>query len=121
MERTAFVDAGVVTYPFVFYAIRPTSYIYTLSLHDALPIFPGQHVHQVQPVRMAVLQVGQFVGEHDAAGVPVGVHQRDARSEEHTSELQSQSKIVCRLLPEKIKAHGFAGPWSARRSSMRAS
>src|SRR2546430_13631188 len=45
----------------------------------------------------------------------------DERSEEHTSELQSQSKIACRLLLEKKKPYGFEsiGPWSgfARTSS----
>src|SRR2546427_4651177 len=49
--------------------------------------------------------------DHDAAGAPgllrleegLGLFQRDSRSEEHTSELQSQSNLVCRLLLEKKK------------------
>src|SRR5436190_6713970 len=65
-----------------------TTEIYTLSLHDALPICrqrlverPAEHFHA-------------FL---DAGVVAVG------RSEEHTSELQSHSDLVCRLLLEKKK------------------
>src|SRR5205085_7196505 len=58
--------------------------IYTLSLHDALPIFPFGHI----------------VAER--ARLDVRTPQaRSLRSEEHTSELQSQSNLVCRLLLEK--------------------
>src|SRR6266853_1873240 len=75
---------------FFFNDPSPTE-IYTLSLHDALPIF-----------RRALRHF------HGCAG-PLGIeaqvpHRRRAgRSEEHTSELQSQSKLVCRLLLEKKK------------------
>src|SRR5947208_4198637 len=71
--------------------------IYTLSLHDALPIFatanraaliPGYtHLQRAQPVPLAL--------EVRVAG--------DERSEEHTSELQSPDHLVCRLLLEKKK------------------
>src|SRR5688572_31232830 len=54
---------------------------------------------------------GVLLGEHGAHGsdrpdAPAGYHERAAggRSEEHTSELQSQSNLVCRLLLEKKKA-----------------
>src|SRR2546430_16183355 len=68
-----------------FFNDTATTEIYTLSLHDALPI----SAHDA-PARDAVAR---------AAGARVG--RADRRSEEHTSELQSQSNIVCRLLVEK--------------------
>src|SRR5205085_9911103 len=76
---------------------------YTLSLHDALPISPRP--------RGRSLWAGIF-WQNDAhayghrpgpeARRPGGVRRR-RRSEEHTSELQSQSNLVCRLLLEKKK------------------
>src|SRR5947207_7836122 len=61
--------------------------IYTLSLHDALPISqPGVHSFPCQSMSL-----------------PGGVLVIDWRSEEHTSELQSHSDLVCRLLLEKKK------------------
>src|SRR5471032_3687616 len=65
-----------------------TTEIYTLSLHDALPISPGQVPSQVP---------GQTTGQLS------GQQQNQARSAEHTSELQSHQDIVCRLLLEKKK------------------
>src|SRR5471030_3505693 len=70
---------------FFFFNDTATTEIYTLSLHDALPIFglPDRRPHGAQrqrPRRAAV-----------------------ARSEEHTSELQSLRHLVCRLLLEKKK------------------
>src|SRR5437588_6404982 len=72
-----------------------TADIYTLSLHDALPIC-------LTDVRA---REGHGVGARDdGAGrnVRVDLH-GDHRSEEHTSELQSHSELVCRLLREKKK------------------
>src|SRR6478736_10518791 len=71
---------------FFFNDPAPTE-IYTLSLHDALPIWP--HAPWFQPsddVPSTLLMTSGL-----------------ARSEEHTSELQSQSNRVCRLLLEKTK------------------
>src|SRR5207244_13247787 len=67
--------------------------IYTLSLHDALPIYHGQVLHQPADRRHGDLH-------------PHGDPRRrgDGRSEEHTSELQSPDHLVCRLLLEKKKA-----------------
>src|SRR5688572_32560576 len=65
-----------------------TTEIYTLSLHDALPIWPGRGRAALGAPRTAPRH------GHDPA-------HRGARSEEHTSELQSQSNLVCRLLLEK--------------------
>src|SRR2546422_689715 len=72
---------------FFFFNDTATTEIYTLSLHDALPICP-------QP--RAVLR---HHGVHK--GVRAFVQTRAARSEEHTSELQSRLHLVCRLLLEK--------------------
>src|SRR5688572_31822579 len=89
-----------------------TTEIYTLSLHDALPIFAlrqAQHravlevealtVHRPQRPRVEDPGLTLGRGHHggDAGDPP------DLRSEEHTSELQSQSNLVCRLLLEKTK------------------
>src|SRR5262245_65980179 len=70
----------------------PTTEIYTLSLHDALPI--SERPHQ-GPVLHAV------AGGHHP-GAP-GQRVLAERSEEHTSELQSLRHLVCRLLLEKKK------------------
>src|SRR5688572_32328745 len=76
--------------------------IYTLSLHDALPICAAEDAHDVvvddRGDAAAVLRVVHLVGERVALG-----RARERRSEEHTSELQSQSNLVCRLLLEKKK------------------
>src|SRR5450432_4273969 len=72
-------------FAFFFFNDTATTEIYTLSLHDALPIFLGMDA--------GIAGVG---AELDA--------QADRRrSEEHTSELQSRSDLVCRLLLEKKK------------------
>src|SRR5437867_8794866 len=73
---------------FFFFNDTATTEIYTLSLHDALPISPrGLPRARLRPAR----------DEHDLAG------RSRARSEEHTSELQSPYDLVCRLLLEKKK------------------
>src|SRR3712207_8247911 len=92
---------------FVFFNDTATTEIYTLSLHDALPIF-RRHLGDA-PLR--VLDVGGGEGVHaawlaaDGHDVhlvdPVPAHVEQARSEEHTSELQSRQYLVCRLLLEK--------------------
>src|SRR5215204_7576440 len=70
---------------FFFFNATATTEIYTLSLHDALPIFPG----------------GARQPEPRSAPRPKRLPR--GRSEEHTSELQSHSDLVCRLLLEKKK------------------
>src|SRR5438445_9578209 len=75
-----------------------TTEIYTLSLHDALPIF-----------RACAELVGATVAGGAAAGAEAldrtvtGISHDSQRSEEHTSELQSRQYLVCRLLLEKKK------------------
>src|SRR5688572_32701803 len=81
-----------------------TTEIYTLSLHDALPIFDaGRDARQLRAPRPAE---GEERNREEAADADHDRHRprhaaRAARSEEHTSELQSQSNLVCRLLLEK--------------------
>src|SRR5205809_6108225 len=81
----------------------PTPDIYTLSLHDALPISPGKpppeahsrpsrHSHLRRPSRWCSWT--ESSPSRNTSGM---------RSEEHTSELQSRLHLVCRLLLEKKK------------------
>src|SRR5256885_15791386 len=86
---------------FFFFNDTATTEIYTLSLHDALPISFGD----IQPA--AVLR---RVTEFDPLHVGTRPVRRErfverpfGRSEEHTSELQSPCNLVCRLLLEKKK------------------
>src|SRR2546430_8085171 len=78
---------------FFFFNDTATTEIYTLSLHDALPI--SLEVRERFLARRRAERLDADAQGPDRAG--------DARSEEHTSELQSQSNLVCRLLLEKKK------------------
>src|SRR5437762_12678548 len=90
-------DCVVAAYFSLFFFNHPaTSEIYTLSLHDALPISPD-HLRRVPQTRAEARQ--RAAAARGQAGRPGG----DARSEEHTSELQSPMYLVCRLLLEKKK------------------
>src|SRR5438105_14356367 len=75
-----------------FFNDAPTTEIYTLSLHDALPISSTISVSSSARTRCTV---------------PGGKWK--VRSEEHTSELQSRVELVCRLLLEKRKASSWQG------------
>src|SRR5437879_10692622 len=77
-----------------------TREIYTLSLHDALPIWPGDRDLRTRVERQDDAGAARR-GAFTAAGRGRRVHRRRARSEEHTSELQSPMYLVCRLLLEK--------------------
>src|SRR3712207_7525621 len=83
-----------------FFNDTATTEIYTLSLHDALPIF-----HAQRPVHGERVDVQPPQRLHQRRpGAPVeGDALLDLRSEEHTSELQSRQYLVCRLLLEKKK------------------
>src|SRR2546430_11961542 len=86
------------TVVFFFFNDTATTEIYTLSLHDALPISQGRD-------RGARGRGGaHFRARRPSGGLRLG--DEGDRSEEHTSELQSQSNLVCRLLlaKKKIKA-----------------
>src|SRR2546425_8749914 len=96
---------------FFFFNDTATTEIYTLSLHDALPISeraqdPRDH-HQSHPARHgALLHVGHGEDEPREQHGHRPRADEDARSEEHTSELQSLAYLVCRLLLEKKKTTG---------------
>src|SRR3989304_3610076 len=76
---------GYISYAVFFFNDTATTEIYTLSLHDALPIYFGL--------------IHNRTIDDPAAMAPYGSWQDylDARSEEHTSELQSRLHLVCRL------------------------
>src|SRR5690606_41837659 len=97
----------------LFFTPPATTAIYTLSLHDALPIFPG-----IGDVYFIILLPAFCSNEDDAIRCSGSINGRSCRilqhgnglnvlriqrSEEHTSELQSRENLVCRLLLEKKK------------------
>src|SRR5207248_9617029 len=82
---------------FFFFNDPATTEIYTLSLHDALPIWNGQTIHLLN------LSLGTHAFVVSASDVDTT--NACVRSEEHTSELQSPYDLVCRLLLEKKKKH----------------
>src|SRR5206468_12848897 len=91
---------------FFFFNDPATPAIYTLSLHDALPICRKRSTRSgTPPTRTACPwrrtweHGGPLLQRHG----PVHRHPGWRRSEEHTSELQSRSDLVCRLLLEKKK------------------
>src|SRR5258708_32071102 len=84
---------------FFFFNDTATTEIYTLSLHDALPIFCT--VRQERVGQWEVTSQDRSV-ERTVSGPRCGL----ARSEEHTSELQSPDHLVCRLLLEKKNITG---------------
>src|SRR5256886_12266285 len=81
---------------FFFFNDTATTEIYTLSLHDALPIFELSFA--VGAIVSLLHDVLMTVGVFALLGRELTL---TMRSEEHTSELQSQSNLVCRLLLEK--------------------
>src|SRR5256885_10837939 len=86
---------------FFFFNDTATTEIYTLSLHDALPI--SQEILQMRLQRLTGLEQDKIVAEYkDVMSVIEDL--LDIRSEEHTSELQSPCNLVCRLLLEKKKS-----------------
>src|SRR5690606_41914938 len=94
------------------FSYTSTTEIYTLSLHDALPIYkyPLRHLRshrqsQALPCKYVIdtaLTIVCFaLWRHRLRQVPENPDR--PRSEEHTSELQSRENLVCRLLLEKKK------------------
>src|SRR2546430_12367256 len=88
---------------FFFFNDTATTEIYTLSLHDALPIL-GCCANRLASCRRYTGRRTRRCGRRSclppACPIPIRPS-RSVRSEEHTSELQSQSNLVCRLLLEK--------------------
>src|SRR5258708_28011827 len=79
---------------FFFFNDTATTEIYTLSLHDALPIFVIEFVEGGN--LRDLINIRKKIGNDEALRIFL-------RSEEHTSELQSPDHLVCRLLLEKKK------------------
>src|SRR5437016_7233754 len=79
-----------------FFNDTATTEIYTLSLHDALPIFIVLAL-KPQDIPTVLKEIGRQVREDQLVDL------FQDRSEEHTSELQSLTNLVCRLLLEKKK------------------
>src|SRR3712207_7711243 len=88
---------------FFFFNDTATTEIYTLSLHDALPICGDERRagRRRAARRVHAVPAGARGGAHRAAARRPAAHA--GRSEEHTSELQSRQYLVCRLLLEKKK------------------
>src|SRR2546425_4481931 len=102
---------------FFFFNDTATTEIYTLSLHDALPIFllglRGQAKSRIlrQLVTLLDEEIPILAGSevNDNPFAPISKFGRE-RSEEHTSELQSLAYLVCRLLLEKKKTREVQQP-----------
>src|SRR5258708_27636601 len=98
---------------FFFFNDTATTEIYTLSLHDALPISLTAEGHRIVrkasglPEEQRLYQgfVKPKELDHDADLYKVYQKAAEERSEEHTSELQSPDHLVCRLLLEKKKKY----------------
>src|SRR5690606_42072083 len=81
------------TFLYFFFIVTSTTQIYTLSLHDALPISLREGVDLSDEAALG----------HLAEQTEIRLERGSKRSEEHTSELQSRENLVCRLLLEKKK------------------
>src|SRR2546425_7972445 len=91
---------------FFFFNDTATTEIYTLSLHDALPISPARSTG-TDLMTVAVSGATMSVAPRPNTRSP-----GRTRSEEHTSELQSLAYLVCRLLLEKKKKSAIAIRWA---------
>src|SRR5256885_13283079 len=95
----------LIIYFFFFFNDTATTEIYTLSLHDALPISGERLDADARRDEVVVgAQVAEVVLDEQLLEAHLAVQTgRALRSEEHTSELQSPCNLVCRLLLEKKK------------------
>src|SRR2546430_12108567 len=105
-----------------FFNDTATTEIYTLSLHDALPICPARrHNRKLQPFNSRDCAAASGVRPRQwLTLIRVRALHFNKRSEEHTSELQSQSNLVCRLLLEKKKNTPYSrllSHWTRRYTS----
>src|SRR5258707_13880602 len=98
------------TLHFFFFNDTATTEIYTLSLHDALPIFGQYHAIGIRSktkiterVIKAASKVSKLSPDRRWSQLDILPVSHSSRSEEHTSELQSRQYLVCRLLLEKKK------------------
>src|SRR2546422_4085948 len=103
---------------FFFFNDTATTEIYTLSLHDALPICIQRHSPEEVTMYAPQFDYYRAGSVSEAAGLLKkypGAKVLEERSEEHTSELQSRLHLVCRLLLEKKKG----SPRKSRNRPMR--
>src|SRR5690349_24214297 len=91
-------DSSSYIFFFFFFNDTATTEIYTLSLHDALPISIF-----LKSLSSSGLSKSTYCGFCQSGRKPGRAGTPSARSEEHTSELQSRRDLVCRLLLEKKK------------------
>src|SRR3712207_7827046 len=105
--------SSLVVFSIFFFNDTATTEIYTLSLHDALPI--SRH-HLLMPRALMLLKLlrrrSRLSSPLTPTTLPSWVTRR--RSEEHTSELQSRQYLVCRLLLEKKNYNTTADPLHVR-------
>src|SRR3712207_8842407 len=99
-------------YIFFFFNDTATTEIYTLSLHDALPILSLQSVYTWLRKKSMKAALSTSVATRQFGSGGCRDWRRSAivtprRSEEHTSELQSRQYLVCRLLLEKKKKQPY--------------
>src|SRR2546421_12371774 len=102
-------SVAIITSPsfvFFFFNDTATTEIYTLSLHDALPIYASDPFAVQDRVAAGIVRMLEL---------ELKPQERQAlraygRSEEHTSELQSRSDLVCRLLLEKKNLRMISNP-----------
>src|SRR3712207_9472602 len=109
-SRSICVSVSHIYYTF-FFNDTATTEIYTLSLHDALPISEVlyQRLNELRPQRGLPNRLEcQSALSTQHSGLLI-----KARSEEHTSELQSRQYLVCRLLLEKKNKKHYTPPYSS--------
>src|SRR3712207_7904548 len=103
-------------YIFFFFNDTATTEIYTLSLHDALPISAVPKRKRAPKLKTAAMQTAAK-GLSTRVPTIVAIELAESwnplmkRSEEHTSELQSRQYLVCRLLLEKKKQNNYIVRW----------
>src|SRR3712207_9380659 len=90
------VECNSTVLSFFFFNDTATTEIYTLSLHDALPI-------SRPPTPPVPAESSPATLPSSSSKSPAGSSTPSTRSEEHTSELQSRQYLVCRLLLVKKK------------------
>src|SRR5207249_8147667 len=90
---------------FFFFNDTATTEIYTLSLHDALPILPSKSAQPLShsPPALSIPSASAPSTATTPSPLIPNCESPSSRSEEHTSELQSRFDLVCRLLLEKKK------------------
>src|SRR5690242_21648874 len=98
----------MLSFSLFFFNDTATTEIYTLSLHDALPICGTFAPRAVRRIKSAAIPQRPAASERERASWlspwrKTHVNYQTERSEEHTSELQSHVNLVCRLLLEKKK------------------